>query len=149
MSQTQAKITYEGQEVALPEEIASDDSKIRAALCTAWPSITTADIKRTRENNQLVVACTRKAGSKGSVTSEIIEKLQTVREKINPAAVFAAQLDDIRTKGKLTPYYLATQQENIEKAIDRGVKDRSKISMTIESLSRLPGRPSTKVPSGF
>ncbi len=149
MNETPAKIKYEGQEVSLPEEIAADDSKLKAALVTVWPSISTSTIERTREDGMLVVTCTRKAGTKGSLTLDIIGRLQKAPQNRNPAVQLATKLQAIQQNGQLTPKVLGSFGKRIHKAITQGEKHRAQINQTIRIISNLPGRPSNKVPSGF
>lgn len=143
-----AKIRFEGQEVALADDIAQDDVKLRAALVTAWPSISTAEISRTREDGVLVVSCAKKAGSKGG-EREVATRLDSAPERINPALLLATELRLFEARSHLTPAMLLRRAPQIRSAITHGEAQQKRVSDALERLRHLGGEPSRRVPPGF
>src|SRR5688572_20644032 len=97
-----AKVKFEGQEVKLDEQIASDDAKLRAALVTVYPSISTAQIHRTREDGVLVVSVLKQAGPKGGM-DQVVASLVEAPEHANPAVALATELRAKDRRGQLSP----------------------------------------------
>lgn len=143
-----AKIRYEGQEVSLPETIAADDTTLRAALCTVWPSITTAEISRTREDGTLIVSCAKKAGSKGGC-AEVAAQLAAAPERRNSAVPLAEELLELTRLQQLSPQMLAGHWKKIVTAIKRGSDYREAVNKVVNKLKELPAQPATSVPDGF
>ncbi|MFN7976365.1 MAG: hypothetical protein U0166_29205 [Acidobacteriota bacterium] len=143
-----AKVRFEGQEVALAEDLASDDTKLRAALVTAWPSISTAEISRTREDGVLVVSCARKAGTKGG-TDEVASRLAEAPETVNPAVLLAADLRLRERRGQLTPAALVREASRIRAAIAGGEADQERVRKVVDRLAQLRGQPSIACPVGL
>ncbi|MFN7970827.1 MAG: hypothetical protein U0166_00495 [Acidobacteriota bacterium] len=143
-----AKIRFEGQEVALADDIAQDDAKLRAALVTAWPSISTAEISRTREDGVLVVSCAKKAGSKGG-GPEVAARLEAAAERVNPALVLATELRLFEARAELTPAMVLRRGPEIRRAIEQGEAAQKRVQHAVERLRDLGGEPSRRVPEGF
>lgn len=143
-----AKIRFEGQQVDLADDIAQDDSKLRAALVTAWPSISTAEITRTREDGVLVVSCAKKAGAKGGGL-EVARRLEAAPETINPALLLAADLRLREARGTLTPAELVRASGEIGKALAKGNEDLKTVRVVVDRLRELRGQPARQVPAGF
>jgi len=78
-----AKIKIEGQTIEMDDEIAGDDDLLKAALAPSWPDAKTATFTRTggKDDKELVVSVTKKAGTKGMGDAEIEEQERFDRRK--------------------------------------------------------------------
>jgi hypothetical protein len=147
-----AKIRFEGQELTLAEEVASDDAKLRAALVTVYPSLATAEIHRTREDGVLVVTAVKRAGSKGaggSAEDRVLGALVAAPHYVNPAVGVSHRLRLAERAGALDVVALLDERDEIHVAIQTGAADVDAVRSALSALRQSHPVSSTVVPEGF
>lgn len=147
-----AKIRFEGQELSIAEEVASDDAKLRAALVTVYPSISTAEIHRTREDGTLVVTAVKRAGSKGaddSAQARVLAALAAAPQYVNPAVELAHRLRLREHAGGLDVVTLLGEREALTDARRRGQEDIEAVRSALSGLKSARPVPARSAPIGF
>lgn len=147
-----AKIRFEGQELSIAEEVASDDAKLRAALVTVYPSISTAEIHRTREDGTLVVTAVKRAGSKGgedSAQARVLATLAAAPEHVNPAIALAHRLRLQEKAGALDVVALLGERDAIASALRTGQDDVQVVESALKALGRARPVAARMAPVGF
>lgn len=119
-------VTIEGQKIPLPDEIGSDDAKVRQALAPYFPDAANALITRTEKNGEVTISVIKKAGTKGvpstkgSLTS--LKMLQTCPGGKNPVV---ALYEEIKANPEpLSPDRLLVMDGRIEQALEAGQAQR-------------------------
>jgi hypothetical protein len=97
------KITTDGSEFQLSDEIAGNNEKLREALSPFYPELANAEIERELVDGTWIVKVTKRAGTKGSGSSPVLRVLMAAREEINPALVWQEKLKQIEEKGGTLP----------------------------------------------
>jgi hypothetical protein len=89
------KISADGAEFEITDDVARDDRHLSEALAPFYPELANAEINRSEEDGKLIVTVTKRAGTKGAGVSDVIIALRAAPEEINPALVLQRRL--IRT----------------------------------------------------
>lgn len=142
-------ISIEGQSIPMPEEIASDDQKIKDALAPYFPGAANSKIMRSDPANETVtVTVIKQAGTKGS--SSILEKLISAPESLNPAVQMYRELGDVDGKmvGMSTEELLQLD-EKISTAQDEGTQQGERMDRTLALLIDAEPTPSLQLVEGF
>ncbi len=153
------RITSDGVEFEIPDEIAEVDRLIREALAPYYADMANADIKRTDkngraitdENGRTVIEVTKRAGTKGAKGNifEVIDALLAAPEEINPALVVHFELMEAEKKGKLSLRRYLGSQGDIRRAAAEG---KEQLEANKNSLDLLRGAipvPAETTPAGF
>src|SRR6266542_1630130 len=145
------RITSDGVEFEIPDEIAEVDRLIREALAPYYADMANADIKRTDKNGRTVTEVTKRAGTKGAKGNifEVIDALLAAPEEINPALVVHFELMEAEKKGKLSLRRYLGSQGDIRRAAAEG---KEQLEANKNSLDLLRGAipvPAETTPAGF
>jgi hypothetical protein len=143
------KITTEGSEFQLSDEIAGNNEKLREALSPFYPELANAEIERELVDGTWIVKVTKRAGTKGSGSSPVLRVLMAAREEINPALVWQEKLKQIEEKGGLRLEKLLRLQPQIQQAVDEGTAQIKEVNSSLSLIKR--GKPvaGRTVPPGF
>jgi hypothetical protein len=143
------RISSDGVEFSFPDEIAADDDLVRQSLAPFYAELANADITRSEENGQMIVIVTKRAGTKGNNTSDVISALRAAPEEINPALVLQDKLTQDRERGKLTLRTLLRLQPTIRQAVDQGARQIEENSAALKLLIEARPVPGRSTPTGF
>ena len=136
-----ATVRYDGQEFAIDRTVAESDSHLRAALAAVYPNLATAAFSRTTENGKLIVTATKTAGTKGAAAS-VLERLERAGEHVNPAIRVATRVSTLLATGAMHPARFARLERTMQRAAERGNRERSVISQTLARLRSAAPEPS-------
>ncbi len=163
-------VVIDNQEIPLDAETAASDHEIRQALRWCYPEIANATINRRTENDREIITIIKRAGTKGSVASEIsvnaggeisaaeitrraleevYAELRRAPEEVNPAVQLAHELQTRIATGDLTLGELTLMREEMQRAIGLGEAEESRVEQSRERLVRAPAQASCLVPIGF
>jgi hypothetical protein len=134
------------QTCEFPDDIASDDKLLRESLISFVPEIANADLKRATVGGVMTVSVIKKSGTKGAA---ILDVLDAAPEKINPAVAMQRRLQQAEADSKLSVSDLLQMRGEIEKAIDAGNKEISRVSGALKVLKGADAQPAKTVPVGF
>lgn len=141
-------ITNSGQSFELPDVIAGDDQKLKAALLSVYPDIENADIKRSVVDGKSVVSITRYPGTKGAL-SDVLAALVATPETINPVITMAMRLKELEASGHLDPKSLLLMHGDIDAARSTGDQWARHARDAFSALSDAPSVSGEDVPTGF
>jgi len=138
-------VTIEGQKIPLPDEIGSDDAKVRQALAPYFPDAANALITRTVKDGETTINVVKKAGTKGLHAG--LQMLQACTGGKNPAV---ALYEEIKANPEpLSPEQLLVMDSRIEQALDEGKKQRDAVAHAAKRLIRARPQPAEAVVQGF
>ncbi len=139
-------ISIEGQSIELPEEIAGDDTKLKAALSPFFPGAANAKIMRNPEKEGVInITVIKQAGTKGY---DPLAKLFKAKESTNPVVELYQEITTA-TVNQLPAEQLMRLDARIEKVVTEGEKQADAITRTRELLIGAEPKPSLVVPAGF
>jgi len=139
-------ISIEGQTIELPEEIAGDDAKLKAALSPFFPGAANAKIMRNPEKEGVInITVIKQAGTKGAGH---LAKLIKARESTNPVVELHQEVTTA-TVNQLPAEQLMRLDARIEKVVSEGEKQHQAINRTRDLLMEADPKPSLVVPAGF
>lgn len=162
------KISIEGQTIDLPEEIAGDDAKLRAALTPFFPGAANAKFMRTPPKDEVVtVTVIKQAGTKGSdhdlilidgplkpqrelgdADDLVLRRLIEAEEGQNPVVDLNTALEG-KTLNQLGIEKLLELDSEIDETLEVGRKERDRLENTLSLLKRTAPQPASSVPTGF
>lgn len=143
------KISTDGTEFEIPDDIASDDQHLLEALVPFYAELANAEISRLEESGKLTVTLTKRAGTKGAGISDVLLALVAAPEEINPALIMQHKLMRIEEQGQLGLRRILRLQPEIRRAIDEGMKQIREQSASLKLLKE--GKPvaGSSIPPGF
>ncbi|MGI9107350.1 MAG: hypothetical protein ACR2G4_14010 [Pyrinomonadaceae bacterium] len=161
-------VVIDNQEIPLDAETAASDHEIRQALRWCYPEIANATINRRTEGEREIITVIKRAGTKGSVASEInadgeistteikhrvlkevCAELRRAPEVVNPAVQLAHELQTRIATGDLTLGELTLMREEMQLVIELGETEESRVEQARGRLVRAPAQASCFVPIGF
>jgi len=161
-------VVIDNQEIPLDAETAASDHEIRQALRWCYPEIANATINRRTEGEREIITVIKRAGTKGSVASEINAKaelstaeimrraleevcaeLRRAPEEVNPAVHLAHELQMRIATGDVTLGELTLMREEMQLAIELGETEESRVDQARARLVSAPAQASCFVPIGF
>jgi hypothetical protein len=136
----------DGQSFELPDDIAGDDKLLRDSLISFVPEIANAELKRATTGGQMTVTVVKKSGTKGAA---IVDVLAAAPECLNPAVMMQQKLQQAEADGKLSVSVLLAMKGNIEKAMQAGSNEISRVSKALKVLKDADAQTAKMVPTGF
>ncbi|MCI0392143.1 MAG: hypothetical protein MOB07_25715 [Acidobacteria bacterium] len=143
------KISSDGAEFEIADDVARDDRHLREALAPFYPELANAEINRSEEDGKLIVMVTKRAGTKGAGISDVLLALVAAPEEINPALVLQRKLMRIEEQGKLDLRKILRLQPEIRRAVDEGMKQIKEHSASLKLLREGTPVAGRSIPSGF
>jgi hypothetical protein len=116
------KITTDGSEFEVADEIARDDQRLREALTPFYPELANAEITRSEQEGKLIVTMVKRAGTKGSGFADVLAVLRDSPEEFNPALVLQHKMSQMEKEGKLDLRKILRMQPEIRFAVNEGMK---------------------------
>jgi hypothetical protein len=143
------KISADGAEFEIADDVARDDRHLREALVPFYPELANAEINRSEEDGKLIVTVTKRAGTKGAGVSDVIIALRAAPEEINPALVLQRRLMRIEDRGKLDLRKILRLQPEIRRAVEEGMGQIKEQGASLKQLRE--GKPvaGKSIPPGF
>ncbi len=139
-------IEIDGQKFPLPEDVAADDTLLRAALGPFVPWMANAQIDRANKDGAMVVSVIKRADWKGN-TAAVLSALIAAPEEKNPALVLLAELQE---KCDLNdPGVLLALEPSINESIAAGEKDITQVREALERLVGCAAVPASRIALGF
>lgn len=161
-------VVIDNQEIPLDAETAASDHEIRQALRWCYPEIANATINRRTEGEREIITVIKRAGTKGSVASEIntgdeisyaaitrraleevCAELRRAPEEVNPAVQLAHELQTRIATGDLTLGELTLMREEMQLAIELGETEERRVEQARARLVSALAQASYFVPIGF
>jgi hypothetical protein len=139
-----ATVLIDGQKIELPENLARDDALLKEALVLFVAGLGNVKIDREEKDGQLTVKVIKLAGTKGGH-----EYLATVPSTINPVLIMTALLKELERKNELSVEQLILLQPQIEKALELGMEEQTRLSKAFSILSKMQAQPAPLIPVGF
>ncbi len=142
-------ISIEGQSIPMPEEVASSDDKLKAALAPYFPGAANSKIMRSDPKDETItVTVIKQAGTKGAGTE--LMKLIAAPESHNPVAELFQRLNDIDERMiRLSSVELLALDEEIGAAQSKGEEQRNAMRSTQNLLERMDAQPAMDLVEGF
>ena len=144
-------VTIEGQKIPLPDEIGSDDVKVRQALAPYFPDAANALITRTEKDGETTISVIKKAGTKGvPSTKGLLAGLQALQDGPggkNPAVMLYEEIK--RRVDPLSPEELLVLDSRIQQAIDDGQRQRKALVYAVKRLIEARPQPAPEIVQGF
>jgi hypothetical protein len=143
------KITTDGREFELADDVAGNNEKLREALAPFYPELANADIDRELVDGRWIVKVTKRAGTKGAGNSAVILALSAGPEEINPALVLQHRIMQIEAQGKLSLGKILRLQPEIRRAVETGAAQVKELNESLRLLRT--GKPvaGRLIPLGF
>lgn len=143
------KISTDGVEFEIADDVARDDRHLREALAPFYPELANAEINRSEEDGKLIVTVTKRAGTKGAGASDVLVALHAAPEEINPAVVLQRRLTRIEEQGRLDLRKILRLQPEIRRAVEEGERQIKEYSASLKLLRE--GKPvaGKSTPPGF
>lgn len=145
-------ISIEGQTIAVPEEIGSDDEKVRAVLAPYFPGAANSLISRTEKDETVTVSVVKKAGSKGvswNSNEAGIGYLSTCPSRQNPAIELYHEIEKAGGIESMDPDELLAFDARIAQAIKDGEAQAEMVKHAQARLDAAVPQPSQAVVTGF
>lgn len=156
------KFSGDGQQIPIPDDVASTDQRLKEALAPFYPEMANAIIRReTDSQGQLVITMTKQAGTKGSGQAQaegkeeinpVLDYLGQARQEINPAMRVAWKLQMLQTTGEFGLEDLIEAQPKIEAALHQSEQDEARLHQVRQSLEAMSADPASclaHIPFGF
>lgn len=155
------KLSADGQEIPVPDDVARTDASLKAALTPFYPEMANAIISRSTDAaGQMVVTLTKQAGTKGSgqapaesepETNPVLDYLGQARQEINPALRVAWKLQLMMATDQMELEKLITLQPQIEAAVAQGEADQTRIVQIYQTIRDIAPTPAQvpNIPFGF
>lgn len=136
----------DGQSFELPDDIAGDDKLLKESLVSFVPEIANAELKRATAAGVMTVTVIKKSGTKGAA---IVDLLAAAPERLNPAVMMQRRLQILEAEGKLSVSDLLQMRGQIEKAMQAGSNEISRVGKALKTLKEADAQTAKKVPTGF
>lgn len=140
----QYQITYEGQTIPVPAEIAADEQKLRRGLSSIIPGIAEAKIETTEKDGVTTISIVKTAGTKGNALQHLIG----CQGGVNPTILCYESLQGIDFAA-MTAEEIIEVDQRIDAAIEEGKEQRSNVVQAFRRLANSAVIPSPFVPLGF
>ncbi len=143
------KITTDGSEFEVADEIARNDQKLQEALTPFYPELANAEITRSEQEGRLIVTMVKRAGTKGNGFTDVLAVLRDSPEEFNPALVLQHKMIQMQKEGKLDLRKILRMQPEIRFAVNEGMKQIEAQRETLKLLRE--GKPvaGKSIPVGF
>lgn len=141
-------ISHENQTIPVPAEIAADEGKLRRALSAIIPGIAEAKINYSAEKEGVsTITIVKTAGTKGT-GQDAVAYLAQCPGGVNPviACYEALQATDLSA---ISAEEIVLMNQRIEKAVERGEKQKQVITEAFERLALVNPQPAPVVILGF
>jgi len=157
------KISIEGQTIELPEEIAGDDAKLKAALTPFFPGAANAKFMRTEPKDDVVtVTVIKQAGTKGlkadliiiddpiirEPQDQVLRRLIEAEEGINPVVDLNRAVEG-KLLNQMGVEKLMALDKKIDLTVKEGRKERDDVETTLSLLEHAKPQPAESVSTGF
>ena len=144
-------VTIEGQKIPLPDEIGSDDVKVRQALAPYFPDAANALITRTEKAGEVTINVIKKAGTKGVPSTKGLQAgLQTLQDGPGGKNPAVALYEAIKSRQEpLSPAELLELDGRIEQAVAEGERQRKAEQHAARRLIEARPQPAPEVVQGF
>jgi len=139
-------IQIDGQQFPLPDEIASKDELLKAALAPFVPWIANATIDRKEKDGAMVVSVIKRADWKGD-GRVVLDALMASPDGMNPAVALWMQLQG--QLDKQDPGAILALEPTITTAIEAGDKEIAAVHQALARLVECAPVPATRIPAGF
>lgn len=142
-------VSIEGQSIPMPEEVAADDNKLKAALSPYFPGAANAKIMRSEaKDDSVTVTVIKQAGTKGAEC--ILDRLIRLPESRNPVAELYERLADIDAHlVGYSPEEMLALDGEISEAQTKGGEQHDAMGKTFRLLMKADSQPSQELPEGF
>jgi len=135
-------VVIEGQNIPVPEEIATSDEKVRQALTPFFPDAANAMITRVEKDGQVTINVIKKAGSKGA-----IDYLASCPGGRNPAVALYQELQSMNLD--LDPETMLSLDARLDQAIEAGAVQAGRVEGALTRLQAARPRPAPALVEGF
>jgi nitrate reductase NapAB chaperone NapD len=142
------KISTDGKEFEVKDDIARDDRRLREALTPFYPEMANAEITRTENDGKLVVEMAKRAGTKGCC-ADVLTALKNAPEQINPALEMQHKLKQLEKQDKLDLRTILRLQPQIRRAASDGAEQLEQHKKALALLCDVMPMPARTVPGGF
>jgi hypothetical protein len=95
------KISTDGTEFELKDDIARDDQRLREALTPFYPEMANAEITRSEQDGKLIVTMAKRAGTKGFSRTDVLTVLRTATEIRRATNDGQKQIEEVKASLKL------------------------------------------------
>lgn len=143
------KISTDGVEFEVKDDLARDDQQLREALTPFYPEMANAEITRSEQDGSLVVTMAKRAGTKGSSRSEVLTGLRNTTETINPAVLLQDKLRRMEERGELDVRKLMRLQPEIRWAMNDAQKQMEEVKASLKLLGEAKPVAAKSIPLGF
>ena len=157
MADKKYKIKVEGQEIDIPAEVGIlEDADLKCALTPMFPGAANSRIEWSEKDDAVTITVIKMAGSKGggrrpsnSKKGGGLAALLNCKSRRNPAVELYIQLHE-KDVNELDPDSLIACSDEIEKALEAGVKQHQSLGAAFGRLVRASPKEGTDfVPIGF
>jgi hypothetical protein len=146
-------LSAEGQTLDLPDDLASDDQKLRQALVAYYPQLATAKIERADRDGVMTVTVSKQAGPKGArrkapTPSTFVDALRRAPEHLNPAVALLDELGgtDIERLPLVEALMIG---DLVAETIDAGEREVIQVRGVFQALREAEAVPAPAAPEGF
>ena len=143
------KISTDGTEFEVKDDIARDDQRLREALTPFYPEMANAEITRAEQDGKLIVTMAKRAGTKGFNRSDVLTVLRSAMETVNPAVLMQDKLRQMEERGELDVRKLMRMQPEIRQAMNDGKKQIEEVKESFKLLGEGKSVPARSIPVGF
>jgi hypothetical protein len=143
------KISTDGTEFELKDDIARDDQRLREALTPFYPEMANAEITRSELDGKLIVTMAKRAGTKGFSRSDVLTVLRNAMETVNPAVLMQDKLRQMEELGELDVRKLMRLQPEIRRAMNDGQKQIEEVKASFKLLGEGMPVAARSIPVGF
>jgi hypothetical protein len=143
------KISTDGTEFEVKDDIARDDQRLREALTPFYPEMANAEITRSEQDGRLIVTMAKRAGTKGFSRSHVLTVLQNAMETVNPAVLMQDRLRRMEERGELDVRKLMRMQPEIRRAMNDGQKQIEEMKASLKLLGDAQPVAAKSIPVGF
>ena len=143
------KISTDGTEFELKDDVARDDQRLREALTPFYPEMANAEITRSEQDGRLIVTMAKRAGTKGFSRADVLTMLRNAMETVNPAVLMQDKLRRMEERGELNVRILMRLQPEIRRAMNDGQKQIEEVKASLKLLGEGKSVAARSVPAGF
>ncbi len=143
------KISTDGVEFEVKDDIARDDQRLREALTPFYPEMANAEITRSEQDGRLIVTMAKRAGTKGFSRSDVLTVLRNAVETVNPAVLMQDELRRMEERGELDVRKLMRLQPEIRRAMNDGQRQIEEVKASLKLLGEGRSVAAKSIPVGF
>ena len=143
------KISTDGVEFDVKDDIARDDQRLREALTPFYPEMANAEITRSEQDGKLIVTMAKRAGTKGFSRLDVLTVLRNAMETVNPAVLMQDKLQQLEEGGELDVRKLMRLQPEIRRAMNDGQKQIEEVKASLKLLGDAQPVAARSIPVGF